>query len=140
MAGRLAGKVALITGAGSGIGAASVRRLLDEGATVVAVDVTQAGVDAAGIFKAEQLVRDGTIAVKNNKPDLAKQKFEQALEKNTTEPVAKAGPSVHHWPPSGPRGPRTPPPLTAPQPRPPLPAARSAPTAPRPSRRARRRR
>lgn len=37
----------LVTGAGSGIGAATVKRLLHEGATVVAVDVTQAGVDAA---------------------------------------------------------------------------------------------
>ena len=36
----------IVTGAGSGIGAATVKRLLDEGATVVAVDVTQAGVDA----------------------------------------------------------------------------------------------
>lgn len=37
----------VVTGAGSGIGAATVARLLDEGATVVALDVTQAGVDAA---------------------------------------------------------------------------------------------
>lgn len=37
----------VVTGAGSGIGAATVTRLLHEGATVVAVDVTQAGVDTA---------------------------------------------------------------------------------------------
>lgn len=37
----------VVTGAGSGIGAATVKRLLHEGATVVAVDVTQAGVDTA---------------------------------------------------------------------------------------------
>lgn len=37
---RFAGKVVVVTGAGSGIGAASVQRLYDEGATVIAVDVT----------------------------------------------------------------------------------------------------
>jgi meso-butanediol dehydrogenase / (S,S)-butanediol dehydrogenase / diacetyl reductase len=44
---RFTERTVVVTGAGSGIGAASVKRLLDEGATVVAVDVTQAGVDAA---------------------------------------------------------------------------------------------
>lgn len=44
---RFAGRNVIVTGAGSGIGAATVKRLLDEGATVVALDVTQAGVDAA---------------------------------------------------------------------------------------------
>ncbi|MET3934670.1 SDR family oxidoreductase [Arthrobacter sp. OAP107] len=44
---RFEGRTVVVTGAGSGIGAASVKRLLDEGATVVAVDVTQAGVDSA---------------------------------------------------------------------------------------------
>lgn len=43
---RLEDRKVIVTGAGSGIGAATVKRLLDEGATVVAVDVTQAGVDA----------------------------------------------------------------------------------------------
>ncbi|MDQ1042366.1 SDR family NAD(P)-dependent oxidoreductase [Streptomyces sp. V4I2] len=37
--GRLAGKVALVTGAASGIGLATVRRFVDEGARVVAVDL-----------------------------------------------------------------------------------------------------
>ena len=37
---RFAGKVALVSGAASGIGAAVVERLVDEGATVVACDVT----------------------------------------------------------------------------------------------------
>lgn len=36
----------IVTGAGSGIGAATVHRLLDAGASVIALDVTQAGVDA----------------------------------------------------------------------------------------------
>jgi NAD(P)-dependent dehydrogenase (short-subunit alcohol dehydrogenase family) len=52
--GRLAGKVALVTGAASGIGLATVRRFAAEGARVLAVDVDAgrtaralAGVDVA---------------------------------------------------------------------------------------------
>ncbi|QJX08875.1 SDR family oxidoreductase (plasmid) [Rhizobium brockwellii] len=41
---RFEGKVVLVTGAGSGIGAATVKRLHAEGATVIAVDVTEEGV------------------------------------------------------------------------------------------------
>jgi NAD(P)-dependent dehydrogenase (short-subunit alcohol dehydrogenase family) len=39
--GRLAGRVAVITGAGSGIGRSTVRRFAAEGATVVAVDIDE---------------------------------------------------------------------------------------------------
>ena len=42
---RFEGKVVLVTGAGSGIGAACVRRLFGEGATVIAVDVTEEAVN-----------------------------------------------------------------------------------------------
>ena len=42
---RLEGRTVVVTGAGSGIGAACVRRLHAEGAAVVAVDVNQADVD-----------------------------------------------------------------------------------------------
>lgn len=40
MTGRLEGKVALVTGAGSGIGAACVRRFHDEGARIAGIDVS----------------------------------------------------------------------------------------------------
>jgi NAD(P)-dependent dehydrogenase (short-subunit alcohol dehydrogenase family) len=40
---RFAGRRAIVTGAGSGIGQATVARLLDEGATVVGCDVSSAG-------------------------------------------------------------------------------------------------
>jgi 3-oxoacyl-[acyl-carrier protein] reductase len=43
---RLAGRVAIITGAGSGIGAASARAMAAEGARVVAADLNEAGAKA----------------------------------------------------------------------------------------------
>lgn len=42
---RFEGKNIIVTGAGSGIGAACVQRLHDEGATVVALDISQASLD-----------------------------------------------------------------------------------------------
>ena len=42
---RFADKTVLVTGAGSGIGRATARRLADEGAVVVALDVSAAGLD-----------------------------------------------------------------------------------------------
>jgi NAD(P)-dependent dehydrogenase (short-subunit alcohol dehydrogenase family) len=58
MTGRLEGKVALITGAGSGIGLASALAVAREGARVVAVDVDARAGDAA----AEQLRGAGAAA------------------------------------------------------------------------------
>jgi 3-oxoacyl-[acyl-carrier protein] reductase len=56
----LEGKVALVTGGGSGIGQATVRRFVDEGATVFAVDVNEAGLaeTAEGLERVTTLVGD----------------------------------------------------------------------------------
>ena len=74
MNGRLEGRTAVVTGAGSGIGLATVRRLADEGANVVVVDVdVDAGDKAAdevgGVFVqadvtvAEDVARAFTVAM-----------------------------------------------------------------------------
>ena len=46
MAGRVAGKKALVTGAAQGLGAASSRRLAEEGAKVLCTDVNEGGARA----------------------------------------------------------------------------------------------
>ena len=47
MAQRLEGRVAVITGAGSGIGLATAKRLASEGAKIVAVDMNAESGEAA---------------------------------------------------------------------------------------------
>jgi NAD(P)-dependent dehydrogenase (short-subunit alcohol dehydrogenase family) len=65
--GRLAGRVAVVTGAGSGIGLATVRRFAAEGARVVAVDIAEeAGRAAAdsvgGTFVACDVAEESAVA------------------------------------------------------------------------------
>jgi len=79
MAGRFEGKVALITGAASGIGAATARRFAREGARVVIADINEAGAKQV----AEEIGRTGGAAI--------------ALRADVTEPrdieamIARAG-------------------------------------------------
>lgn len=56
---RLQGKVAIVTGAGQGIGAATARKLVAEGAKVVVSDVNE----ASGSAVAHELAREGGEAV-----------------------------------------------------------------------------
>jgi dihydroanticapsin dehydrogenase len=58
MGDRLAGKVCIVTGAGSGIGRASVIRFAEEGARITAVDI-----DAEGVAETARLVGDPSIVV-----------------------------------------------------------------------------
>ncbi|ADP82194.1 SDR family NAD(P)-dependent oxidoreductase [Pseudofrankia inefficax] len=57
MTARLAGKVAIVTGAGRGIGAATVRRLAAEGASVVASDI-----DADAVAAVAEQLGDAVVA------------------------------------------------------------------------------
>jgi NAD(P)-dependent dehydrogenase (short-subunit alcohol dehydrogenase family) len=64
---RLRDRVAVVTGAGSGIGLASVRRLAAEGARVVAVDIDQAAGQAAaresgGLFLAADVASEEQVS------------------------------------------------------------------------------
>jgi NAD(P)-dependent dehydrogenase (short-subunit alcohol dehydrogenase family) len=64
---RLADRVAVVTGAGSGIGLASVRRLAAEGARVVAVDIDeaagqQAAAEVGGLFLAADVAAEEQVA------------------------------------------------------------------------------
>ena len=63
---RLQDRVAVVTGAGSGIGLASVRRLAAEGAKIVAVDINEPAGQAAaaqtdGIFLAADVAREDQV-------------------------------------------------------------------------------
>lgn len=67
MTGRLEGKVAVITGAGSGIGLASARRLAADGAKVVCADVDEsagqaAAAEVSGIFVRADVTNSDDVA------------------------------------------------------------------------------
>ena len=57
---RLSGKVALVTGAGSGIGEAAARRFAEEGATVVAADVSDHVAEPGGSSHLQRVRLDVT--------------------------------------------------------------------------------
>ena len=76
--GRLDGRVALVTGAASGIGEACVRRFTDEGATVVGLDVNGGDItadvrdeDAVAGAVAEVVARRGRLDVVLNAAGVA---------------------------------------------------------------------
>jgi NAD(P)-dependent dehydrogenase (short-subunit alcohol dehydrogenase family) len=67
VAGRLEGRTAVVTGAGSGIGLATVRRFAEEGANVVAVDIDvaagdKASAEAGGVFVQADVSNEEDVA------------------------------------------------------------------------------
>lgn len=65
MAGRLDGKVAIVTGASTGIGSATARLFIDEGAKVLAADLKPAGDElAAAMKKHKSKIRFATLDVR----------------------------------------------------------------------------
>src|SRR6478672_5670607 len=74
---RFAGRVAVVTGAGSGIGQATAVRLASEGATIVAVDVDADGLAATAALS-EKAAPDAP-AVVTTVGDVADRSFAPAL-------------------------------------------------------------
>jgi NAD(P)-dependent dehydrogenase (short-subunit alcohol dehydrogenase family) len=66
MAGRLDGKIALVTGVSSGIGSATARLFVKEGARVYAVDIKEPGSElAAALTETAHILRFGTLDVRS---------------------------------------------------------------------------
>ncbi len=74
---RLQGKTAIITGAGSGIGAAAVRKFLSEGAEVFATDVDKSALESL----AREFPSVATLAADVSQPDEVAAVFSAALER-----------------------------------------------------------
>ncbi len=66
MAGRLDGKIAIITGASTGIGSATARLFVSQGATVLAADIKAPGTElAAALDKHRESIRFETLDVRS---------------------------------------------------------------------------
>lgn len=83
MTGRLTGKVAIVTGAASGIGAATVEKFLAEGASTLATDV-----DEAGLSDLVELVADDASQLATFPGNVAERGDVEAI---LTECVARFG-------------------------------------------------
>ena len=79
---RYADRRVLITGAGSGIGQATVLRILDEGGTVVAVDVSDAGLADTVAKAGPQGDRLSTVRMDVGDEDSVRAGFAEALDSN----------------------------------------------------------
>src|SRR4051812_45954908 len=78
MANRLQGKVALVTGAGGGIGSAIVRQFVAEGAAVVAVDLSEQALEQLASAASSRIA---TIRGDVAEEPVAQQAVSQAGEK-----------------------------------------------------------
>jgi len=101
MTGRLAGKVVVVTGAARGQGAAEVRALTAEGATVVATDVLDGpGIRhldvtdeggwaslAASLERVDALVNNAGVAARERLPYVSRAGWQRAFDINVTGPM-----------------------------------------------------